>query len=551
MAKSASSKTAAANSGYGLRGRIVTMKSENDVFVNATIYVKGEAIEAIVKEGDPIPDALKNLPVHDTKSTIFPGLIELHNHLSYNCLPLWQAPKKFGNRAQWAGIPLYQKLISGPMSILGKTPGYVEAIVRYVECKCLVAGVTTSQGIMLFSNSGIKKYYQGIVRNVEDADDSRLPNVDAHIPDIASKDASHFLKQLKKASCLLLHLSEGADESAHKHFESLKINVKNWAITKALAGIHCVALNLADFIVMKKKEASMIWSPMSNLMLYGQTADMAAAKASGITIGIGSDWSPSGSKNLLGELKVAKLFSDHNGNIFSGFELVSMATTNAAKIIKWNRQVGSLDKGKLADLLLVDGTGGDPYQLLLHASEEDLTMIVINGTPRCGEANLMKNFGKGTETIKIGKSEKVLNLAQENANPVVGKLRLADASSKLKKGLRNLKAVANEMPALKKITRPDNSEFFVPVANGKKTAKPSFVLVLDHDEAEGEDIRLHTPADKAIMNGAQTRGITRPEDIPSIKLDALCVDNDKNYFKSLEAARNLPSYIKTGLKGLY
>ena len=51
----------------------------------------------------------------------------------------------------------------------------------------------------------------------------------------------------------------------------------------------------------------MVWSPMSNLLLYGGTADIAAALAAGVRIGIGSDWSPSGSKNLLGELKVAWL----------------------------------------------------------------------------------------------------------------------------------------------------------------------------------------------------------------------------------------------------
>ena len=51
----------------------------------------------------------------------------------------------------------------------------------------------------------------------------------------------------------------------------------------------------------------MVWSPLSNLLLYGATADVAAAQAAGVSIGLGSDWSPAGSKNLLGELKVARL----------------------------------------------------------------------------------------------------------------------------------------------------------------------------------------------------------------------------------------------------
>jgi len=82
-----------------------------------------------------------------------------------------------------------------------------------------------------------------------------------------------------------------------------------WAITDSLAGINCVALKADDFDVLASRGASMVWSPLSNLLLYGQTADVAAAKKAGIKIGIGPDWAPSGSKNLLGELKVAWLAS--------------------------------------------------------------------------------------------------------------------------------------------------------------------------------------------------------------------------------------------------
>ncbi|WP_426780430.1 hypothetical protein [Pseudomonas aeruginosa] len=51
-------------------------------------------------------------------------------------------------------------------------------------------------------------------------------------------------------------------------------------------------------------------SPLSNLLLYGETADVAAAKATGVAIALGRDWSPSGSKNLPGELKTARLVSE-------------------------------------------------------------------------------------------------------------------------------------------------------------------------------------------------------------------------------------------------
>jgi hypothetical protein len=109
------------------------------------------------------------------------------------------------------------------------------------------------------------------------------------------------------------------------------------------------------------------------------------------------------------------------------------------------------------------------------------------------------------------------------------------------------------VPSLKSVIGPNNTAFVVPDIEGApEDEAPTYVLVLDHDETEGEDVRLHIPIDdEPSMPDVQLRDLVKPEDIPSIKLDLLCVDNDKNYFKTLEAALNLPNYIKTGLPSLY
>jgi cytosine/adenosine deaminase-related metal-dependent hydrolase len=539
---------------YGLHGAIVTMAGPNEV-ISGTIFINAARIEAIIPDGKPVPDALADYPVYKTKGAIFPGFIELHNHLSYNCLPMWKVPKRYENRAQWSGIEPYRQQISYPMNLLGKTKGYVEAIVRYVECKCLAGGVTTSQGIMLFSNAGIKKYYRGIVRNVEETADAGLPDVDAHIPDITARDAVKFSKQLQKSSCLLLHLSEGTNASARRHFENLQLGENEWAIGPALAGIHCVALQPKDFAIMKKKGASMVWSPFSNLLLYGQTADIKSAKASGITIALGSDWSPSGSKNLLGELKVAKLYSQANGNLFSDYELIAMATVNAARIIKWDKELGTLEKGKRADLLVVKGKGNDPYKTLLQASEKSIALVVINGTPRYGDASMMRKFGsKGTEAKTIGKQAKLFNLQQLTQDPVVGGLTLAEATQKVKDGLKNIRKLASRSLPLRGMMDKQGNRFLVPLKPPLQAQEePEWVLVLDHNEDEGEAVRPNF--DPMARHGLPFKKIAPMEITPDvlmpIQLDALTVAGDKTFFKKIAAQMNLPDYIKKELKKMY
>lgn len=537
---------------YGLKGRIVTMNDNEDILDNGIIFIKDSNIAAIIKENEAIPSQFSDFPIINCSGTIFPGLIELHNHLSYNCLPMWQVPKTYGNRSQWGGTPTYRKLISGPMSVLGKTPGYVEAIVRYVEAKCLLGGVTTSQGIALFSNNGIQKFYRGIVRNIENTDEIDLPDVNARIPDIESKDILKFFKRLKSSSCFLLHLSEGKDASAHKHFEALQMPDGQWAINEALGGIHSVALTKADYKIMKEKGASMVWSPLSNLMLYGQTADVKAAKEENISIGIGSDWSPSGSKNLLGELKIAKLYSENNGNIFTDFEIIAMATKNAAKIIKWEKAIGTIEVKKRADLLIINGKAGNAYENLLSASEASINLVVINGIPRYGKLGLMNKFGDITEEYKVKSSKRGINFMQATGNPVVGSLTLKAATEKLVDGLKNIKTLAVQLnnPIAPSAAIPTQS--ITSRSKFIQTPQTNWYLVLDHNEEEGSEIRTHLPFE-GEPTMALKADISQPLEtiLEPIALDPITVIQDENYFTNLKSQMNLPDYIKQNIEGMY
>jgi hypothetical protein len=113
---------------------------------------------------------------------------------------------------------------------------------------------------------------------------------------------------LQKVRPLFYHLSEGTDTDASQRLLDLQYSPNTWGINRNLITIHCTAL-AADHFQQLKAAAGTASSPLSNLLLYGETADVAAAKATGVAIALGSDWSPSGSKNLLGELKTARLVS--------------------------------------------------------------------------------------------------------------------------------------------------------------------------------------------------------------------------------------------------
>jgi len=99
-----------------LAGDVITMDDAFTVMRNARLYIDKGVIVAIKRAAEPAPAGFEAVAVLNTGGTLFPGLIELHNHLAYNALRLWQVPNKYTNRDQWSGIPDYRRLVSGPMT---------------------------------------------------------------------------------------------------------------------------------------------------------------------------------------------------------------------------------------------------------------------------------------------------------------------------------------------------------------------------------------------------------------------------------------------------
>ncbi len=547
-----------------LAGRVVTMDDGFTVKPDAVLFIDHGAIVAVQDRAQPVPSGFDNVAVIETGGTLFPGLIELHNHLSYNVLPLWSpVPKLFQHRGQWPDHSDYRKLISGPMSVVGKyrdadgQPSLLAPLVRYVECKCLLGGVTTSQGIMLSSNAGVQRFYRGIVRNVEQTDDSDLFEAQGRIADVDARDARSFLARLEKEdSCFLLHLSEGvtksgqADSVARRHFLALQVAPNQWAINDRFAAIHAAGLLPEDFDVLARHGGAMVWSPLSNLLLYGATARVDVAKQAGVRIGLGSDWSPSGSKNLLGELKVAWLYSQHvlHGG-FSARELVAMATRDAAAILKWHKALGTLEPGKRADVVVIDGQTGDPYQALIQAKETAIQLVLINGIARYGIPELMRHLGATGQALHVGGEQRRLFLEQATADPDVANVSLRAARKVLRKAFHDLPKLARELetPRLKNIRR-----------TAVDAPQPViWSLALDEIQATGVDQRPRLPLNGPRDFTGSKRPLLRAAAAPlstilePITLDPLTVADDPGFLTAIANQPNVPDPIRTGLAELY
>jgi cytosine/adenosine deaminase-related metal-dependent hydrolase len=505
-----------------LRGRITTLDSGSRVFPDGFVCIDNDLISSISAAADGVPVEFQQAPVIDTAGTIYPGLVELHNHPAYNAIPLWNVPIKYPNRSVWRSAALYKRQVANPATLLTHHPQeiYPKSVARFVECRALLGGVTTTQGLTISSLGKTVDYYQGLVRNVEFSYGANWPTATDHINDFASyTDFKQTYGPLMNntLSRLLIHLCEGTDQVTRDLFSNLIAPDGTPLIGTNLLSIHGTALAPSQFTALKLG-GGLIWSPTSNFLLYGATTDITAAIAAGVQAAIGCDWAPSGTKNLLGELKIAKLTSNQLSGLFTDEQLVRMVTTIPAAMIGWDSFLGSVETGKQADLLVIGKADGDPYSALISATESDVAAVLIGGKLRAGRASLIDPTTAGVELIHVANQSMVLDLVDDPTQPL--------ANVTLQGSIATLSYALEHLPDLAKTFASGQAAF---------DHLPSrFQIRLEMDE----NLAL------GVLSGAESIG---PGDVDPMELDPITSVDDTTFIQRLKANINLPQWLKNGL----
>jgi len=144
-------------------------------------------------------------------------------------------------------------------------------------------------------------------------------------------------------------------------------------------------------------DASVIWSPRTNVALYGNTAPVTLFAQSGVRIGMGTDWTPSGSIHMLRELQCAAYLDDtHFGDFFSDRDLWAMATVDNAAALAIDGVVGVLYPGRVADIaVFADDGSDDPFSTVIEANQGSVALVVRGGEPLYGDTDIMSAIPGG------------------------------------------------------------------------------------------------------------------------------------------------------------
>ena len=357
------------------------MESQDSVIDDGRILVIDGMIEAVWSASESIPSAAEGVVSIPTSGTIYPGFIDPHNHAKYNIIPLWDhGTDGWDNRYQWQAENSYREAKEVGCSLTDPTAQ------RFAELRAIAGGNTALQGS---STSYTDTFETMLARNIELYNFGK-DYIHTKVSELSSDYQGNHIKDGNASGELdawFLHLAEGIDESSRAEFDIL---VQNDLLVGELVVIHGTGLTQVEFDALGNVGGSLAWSPTSNLILYGETTDIATAKAEDVNIMIGPDWAPSGSKSSMHELKTADWW-DQNvlGDIFTDYELVQTITTNIVDAIGWADFTGRIQPGLAADLVVLDTFHADPYRNVVEAIDPDVRLVVIGGLAVFGDVDIM------------------------------------------------------------------------------------------------------------------------------------------------------------------
>jgi 5-methylthioadenosine/S-adenosylhomocysteine deaminase len=218
-------------------------------------------------------------------------------------------------------------------------------------------------------------------------------------PHSTYKCSPQCLKQIRKLAnsygvSITIHLAETAHEvrAIREKFgkSPIELAYECELLRSDLLAAHCVWLSKEDVKLLKEFDVKVVHNPVSNMKLGSGIAPISKLLDEGIIVALGTDSVVSNNRiDMMQEMKVAALLQKVNSldaSVLKARELLEMATINGARAIGLEKEIGSLEVGKKADIIVVNikkpysMPSYDPITCLVYSSTVcDVETVIVNG----------------------------------------------------------------------------------------------------------------------------------------------------------------------------
>jgi 5-methylthioadenosine/S-adenosylhomocysteine deaminase len=398
-------------------GMVVSMDAKRAIYQDGSVAVAGDAIVAVGPR-EEIEAKYESAVKIDAKGRlVLPGFINGHTHVP---MTLFRGLHDDVTLNDW----LYKYIF--PAEAKNVNEEFVRWGTRLAAAEQIRSGVTTFADMYYFEDAVAEETKAAGMRGVlgETFIDFPAPDNKSEAEMLAYTEkflrrwqgdalihaapAPHSIytcskKTLQDAAALarkyhapiLIHVSEMKKEwddsekangmSPVKYLESIGV------LGPDVVAAHCIFVDEADRTLLAERQVGCVHNPSSNMMIASGVSPVAEMRTAGIAVGLGTD-GPAGSNNdmdLMEEIdlaaKLAKI-TKMNPLALNAKAVVEMATIEGARALHMEKEIGSLEAGKKADLILIslDEPNAVPMydvyaQIAYSLKGSDVETVVIGG----------------------------------------------------------------------------------------------------------------------------------------------------------------------------
>jgi 5-methylthioadenosine/S-adenosylhomocysteine deaminase len=411
-------------------GLLVTMAQGLPVIENGAVLIRGAQIidcgpekelnfdPAFVHEGSQI-DAQGGI--------IMPGLVNCHTHLPMSMfrgladdLPLdvWLNEHIFPAEAtrinpdsvyQWSRHSCTEMLLAGTTTCCD---GYfLEAQAAKAMAESGIRAVA-GQGVIDSPAPGVPDPVLNIqtardfVAQIRDLGPRITPSIFCHSPYTCSAATLVAAKQAAEDAGILFQIHAAETQNEIRMIQGLKEKsviayLDNLGLlNERTLLVHSVWINDRDIDIIHRRSARVVHCPESNMKLASGIAPVPRMLEGGIVVGIGTDGCASNNdQDLFSEMDMAAKLHKvacMDPCVMDAKTCLKMATIEGARAIGLGRKIGSIERGKQADILVVDVKKPhmvplyDPFSSLVYsAKSSDVSLVMVDGILRVQEGKLL------------------------------------------------------------------------------------------------------------------------------------------------------------------
>lgn len=394
-------------------GTILTMDKNNKVINNGVVVIKDNKIISVGTE-ELLKIYSANKIIDAENGIIMPGMINTHNHLPMIAFR-GLGEEGISNRLFAYFFPLEEEKLNRDLIYKATVHGSIDmalsGVTTYADMyyhmdemakatKAVGIRGVLGETVIKFPVVDAKKPYGGIeyaVNFIEEYknDDLIIPAFGPHAPYTVSKEKMQEIDKLsqKYNVPVMIHVGEFDDEDK-------RLNLKNKSVVEYMDSIgvlnkrvllaHAIHLNEKDLDIIKEKKVSIAYNPMANAKGATGIARAYEMLNKNIKVGLGTDGPMSSNQvDLFRTLSYASSMQRLKYNdrtIMTPDIVIRMATIGGAQALNLDEKIGSIEVGKLADIIIVETKSTnmmpnyDPFAtLVFQANSSNVDTTIVNG----------------------------------------------------------------------------------------------------------------------------------------------------------------------------